>query len=238
MQPVSGAVTVDPLTIDAARRGRPRGTSRRALEVIALRMFAEHGFEHTTIEAISAAAGVSKRTFFRYFDSKADVLWSDFDAEVGTIREALRTAPDDMPMVDAIRTAVLAANHYGAQDVPELRARMNLVGSVPALHASAAVHYDAWERAVSEFVAERTHQPPEALFPLTVGRATLAACRAAYDRWVARADAELTVYLDAALRALGEGFAGDAAVNEGAALRASRAALRTSASHPEPGSHR
>lgn len=219
-------VTVEPLPIDAARRGRPRGTSRRALEVIALRLFAEHGFEHTTIEAISAAAGVSKRTFFRYFDTKADVLWSDFDAEVDTIRQALRTVPRDVSMMDAIRTAVLAANHYGAQDVPELRARMNLVGSVPALYASAAVHYDAWERAVSEFVATRTRQPPDALFPLAVGRATLAACRAAYDRWVARADAELTVYLDAALRALAAGFADPRTTNEGKALRASREAMR------------
>jgi mycofactocin system transcriptional regulator len=226
MPTVSVDVIAEPLPVDAARRGRPRGTSRRALEVIALRLFAEHGFEHTTIEAISAAAGVSKRTFFRYFDSKADVLWSDFDAEVDTIRQALRTVPRDVPMMDAIRTAVVAANHYGAQDVPELRARMNLVGSVPALHASAAVHYDAWERAVSEFVAARTRQPPDALFPLAVGRATLAACRAAYDRWVARADADLTAYLDAALRALATGFADPNTTNEARALRASRRAMR------------
>jgi hypothetical protein len=103
---------------------------------------------------------------------------------------------------------------------------MNLVGSVPALYASAAVHYDAWERAVSEFVATRTRQPADALFPLAVGRATLAACRAAYDRWVARADAELTVYLDAALRSLTAGFADPETTNESKALRASRRTMR------------
>jgi hypothetical protein len=77
---------------------------------------------------------------------------------------------------------------------------------VPALQFSAALHYDAWERAISEFAATRIGQPADSLYPLTVGRATLAACRAAYDRWSARADADLTFYLDAALAALTTGF--------------------------------
>jgi hypothetical protein len=84
--------------------------------------------------------------------------------------------------------------------------RMNLISSVPALHASSALHYDAWERAISDFAAIRMGQPAESLYPLAVGRATLAACRAAYDRWSARADADLTFYLDAALAALAAGF--------------------------------
>jgi mycofactocin system transcriptional regulator len=192
-----------------ARRGRPPGTSRRALELIALRLFADQGFDHTTIEQISAEAGVSKRTFFRYFGSKASVLWSEFDSEVGTIRSALAGVPAGVPMMDAIRRAVVAANHYSAADVPELRMRMNLIGSVPALQSSAAVHYDAWERAISDFAATRLSQPAESLYPLVIGRTTLAACRAAYDRWSARADADLTFYLDAALTALAAGFEPD-----------------------------
>ena len=198
------------------RRGRPPGTSQRALELIALRLFTKQGFENTTIEQISAEAGVSKRTFFRYFGSKASVLWSEFDAEVDTIRAALAQVPADVPMLDAIRQAVVTANHYQAQDVPELRMRMNLISSAPALEASAAVHYDAWERAISDFAAGRIGQPAGSLFPLAVGRATLAVCRAAYDRWSARADADLTVYLDAALVGLAAGF--DPAVLRSTAL--------------------
>jgi mycofactocin system transcriptional regulator len=189
-----------------SRRGRPPGTSRRALEVIALRLFAEQGFDSTTIEQIAAEAGVSKRTFFRYFGSKADVLWGEFDHEVEVIRAALSEVPAGVPMMDAIRRAVVAANHYGPQDVPELRMRMNLIGTVPALMSSAAVRYDAWERAISDFAATRIGAPAGSLYPLAVGRATLAACRAAYDCWSARADADLTVYLDAALAALAAGF--------------------------------
>jgi len=190
----------------SGRRGRPPATSPRSLELIALRLFDEQGFDETTIDQIASEAGVSRRTFFRYFDSKTAVLWSEFDVEVDAIRSALADVGDDVEMMAAIRQAVLAANHYRAEDVPELRARMNLIGSVPALQASAAVRYDAWERAVSEFVAVRVGQPADSLFALTVGRATLAACRAAYDRWAVRADADLTVYLDAAINALADGF--------------------------------
>jgi mycofactocin system transcriptional regulator len=194
---------------ETSRRGRPPGTSARTLELIALRLFTEQGFHQTTVDQIAAAAGVSRRTFFRYFDAKSEVLWSDFDAEVGTIREALSRTRDDLPVMEAVRNAVLAANHYRAQDVPELRMRMQLISTVPDLAASATVHYDAWERAIAEFVARRAAQPADSLYPLAVGRATLAASRAAYERWSARADADLTHYLDAALRALAAGFRDD-----------------------------
>ena len=202
------AVTGNAADAVSVRRGRPPGTSRRELELIALRLFTDQGFDNTTIEQIAAEAGVSKRTFFRYFSSKASVLWSEFDSEVDTIRAALADVPAEVPMMEAIRRAVATANHYRVQDVAELRLRMNLIGGVPALQSSTAVHYDAWERAISDFAAIR----------LAVGRATLAACRAAYDRWSARADADLTFYLDAALAALAAGF-------EPSAVRASAAAI-------------
>ena len=126
----------------AARRGRPRGTSRRTLEVIAHRLFAEHGCDETTIEQSAAEAGVSRRTFFRYFDSKASVLWGEFDSEISVIRDALARVPDSVPMMEAIRRAVVTASHYRAEDVTELRGRMGLIGSAVSLQSSAAAHYD------------------------------------------------------------------------------------------------
>ena len=203
---VAAAPVTAPPEESVSRRGRPRGTSRRQLELIALRLFTEQGFDETPIEQIAAEAGVSRRTFFRYYRCKADVLWGEFDAEVDAIAAALAAEPDEVPMLEAVRRAEVAANHYRAEDVPEQRTRMKLIISVPALQASAAGRYDAWERAISTFAAARLGQPPDSLYPLAIGRATLAVCRAAYDRWVARADADLTVYLDSAIRALAAGF--------------------------------
>ena len=142
------------------------------------------------------------------------MLWHAFDGEVRALRAAFAAVPSDVPVMSAIRQAVVGVNRYRAEDVPELRTRMNLIGSVPALQASAAQHYDAWERAVSEFAAGRLGQPADSLYPLAIGRATLAVCRSAYDRWAERADADLTVYLDHALRALAAGFDPAAALDE------------------------
>jgi mycofactocin system transcriptional regulator len=192
------------------RRGRPPGTSARELELVALRLFAEKGFEDTTVDEIAAGAGVSRRTFFRYFDTKANVLWSEFDAEVDVIRDLLAATPAGLPVMQAVRLAVLETNHYRAEDVPELRTRMKLISSVPDLAASAAVHYDAWEQAIAEFVGRRIGRPATSLYPLVVGRATLASCRAAYEQWAALADADLAYYLDAALRALAAGLSDQA----------------------------
>jgi mycofactocin system transcriptional regulator len=187
-------------------RGRPRETSARELEVVALELFADQGFAQTSVEQIAAGAGVSKRTFFRYFDSKTAVLWHDFDSEVDQLRAAFAEAPAGTDLMTAIRDVVVSVNRYRAEDVPELRTRMQLISTDPALEASAATRYDAWERAVSDFAASRLGEAADSLVPLAVGRTTLAACRAAYDVWLARADADLTFYLDEAIRALATGF--------------------------------
>jgi mycofactocin system transcriptional regulator len=189
-------------------RGRPRETSARELELIALELFSAQGFAQTSVEQIAARAGVSKRTFFRYFDSKSAVLWHDFDREVAELRAAFAQVSRRTALMTAIREVVVAVNRYRAEDVPELRTRMQLIGTDSALQASALLHYDAWERTVSEFAAGRLGEPAESLIPLAIGRTTLAACRAAYDTWLARADADLTVYLDAAIRSLATGFRG------------------------------
>ena len=211
------------MTERAPRRGRPPGTSSRELELIALRLFAEQGFDETTIEQIAVQASINKRTFFRYFESKASVLWRSFDEEIELVRRELARVAPEVAMMDAIRVAVVAANHYRAEDVPELRLRMNLIGSSAGLAIGSVSHYEAWERVVREFVAGRIGQSPDSLFPMAVARASLATVRAAYDRWVARADADLTVYLDAALTALGARFAGPSITAEPRSRRRSRA---------------
>lgn len=89
------------------RRGRPPATSARELRRIAMRLFTTQGFEQTTIDQIAAETGVSERAFFRYSATKASVLFTEFDDEVEQIRAALAQVPGDVPMIDAIRHAVV-----------------------------------------------------------------------------------------------------------------------------------
>ncbi len=101
--------------------------------------------------------------------------------------------------------------------------RMALIATEPALSFGAAEHYAHWEQAVSDFAGRRLGLPAESLYPLAVGRSVLAACRAAYDRWVSLADTDLTVYLDAALTALASGFSDQVLTAEPKARRRRRA---------------
>jgi mycofactocin system transcriptional regulator len=202
------------------RMGRPPLTSARTLEEMALTLFVQQGYARTTVDQIAAAARVNKRTFFRYFRSKADVFWRDFDEEVDLIREELAKTSAELPVMAAIREAVMAASRYPVDEVPKLHARMGVIKSEPELLGRFAMHHEAWAHQVSEFVAARTGQPADSLYPLAIGRATLATCRAAYDRWAAQDDPDYTRYIDPALRALADGFAEVASKKEPSARRA------------------
>ena len=198
-------MAAEPVT-QAHRRGpRPR-TNAREIASVGLRLFAEHGFAETTIDQIAAAAGVSRTTFFRYFGSKSDVLWTEFDAEADSLRAHLAAAPAGLPSMEAVRQAVLAV-YARPGSIPGLRARCRLISAAPELAASAAAHYDGWVRAISDFIARRTGAPASAVVPTAAGRATLAVCTTAYEKWSRDPGANFIAYLDEALRALAAGFA-------------------------------
>jgi len=88
------AVHADRVAVQAGRR---RMTSRADLEQVAFDLFERQGFERTTIDDIARAAGIGRRTFFRYFPSKNDVAWGDFDAELARMRLRLNAAPARVP---------------------------------------------------------------------------------------------------------------------------------------------
>ena len=72
-----------------ARAGRPRASSRETLAEAACELFLEKGYEATSIVDIAQRAGVSRSSFFNYFASKSDVLWSGLDARIATASVAL-----------------------------------------------------------------------------------------------------------------------------------------------------
>src|ERR1700688_1374812 len=75
------------------RRDRKKNETRQALRDAAHRLFAEKGSSQTTIDDIAAAADVSRRTFFRYYDSKDDLLRSDVSDLLPVMLAALRARP-------------------------------------------------------------------------------------------------------------------------------------------------
>ncbi len=187
-------------------RGRRPSTTREDVARVALDLFNRQGYDETTVDQIAAAVGVSRRTFFRYYESKRDVVWGEFDAELVRLHDQLEGAPPDRPMMDVLRLAVIATNRFGAGELDELRIRIGLIGTVPTLVAHSAVRYAEWCQVVAGFVARRWGRRPDDLGPQTVARAALGAAMAAFSRWAEGADDDLPAVVDRAFRLLASGF--------------------------------
>jgi TetR/AcrR family transcriptional regulator, regulator of mycofactocin system len=189
--------------------GRPPTTTREEIERVALGLFAEHGFEATTVEDIATAVGVGRRTLFRYFESKNDIAWGDFDWVMERLREALDGGVD-LPLMEALRRGVVESNRYPADQEPGLRTRMTMITGSAALQAHSALRYAEWRGVVAEWAAARLGEAPDDLRPRVIGYAALGSAMASFERWVANEGEDLLGLLDAAFVALAAGFAGDA----------------------------
>ncbi|MBN6057858.1 TetR family transcriptional regulator [Nonomuraea sp. RK-328] len=125
----------------AGIRERKKQRTRRALIEAALRLFAEKGYEETTLAEIAAEADVSTRTFFSYFASKEDVLLHDIETRMErTIAIVASHAPGE-PLPDLLMRIVRDALARMAEDedydAEETRVRIRLVTTVPGLQARA-----------------------------------------------------------------------------------------------------
>jgi mycofactocin system transcriptional regulator len=183
-------------------------TSREELEETAFGLFAARGFEATTVDDIAAAAGIGRRTFFRYFPSKNDIPWGAFERELERMRTRLRAVPADVPVMDAIREALVDFNRVDPTVVPRHRRRMELILRVPTLFAHSTLRFTAWREVVAEFVALRTGQRSGQLAPQAIAHAVLGVSVAAYEHWLDDPAADLCELLDRAMLQLADAFAG------------------------------
>lgn len=70
---------------------------------------------------------------FRYFPSKNDIVWGDFDRVLHRLRDELDGQGERIAMIDALAAAAVASNRYPPEQLPQLRTRMTLITTVPAL---------------------------------------------------------------------------------------------------------
>ncbi|RMI31942.1 TetR family transcriptional regulator [Nocardia stercoris] len=119
----------------------------------ALRLFAEQGYEATSVDAIAAAAGISRRTFFRQFGSKEDVVFADHEAQLAWARGYLGAAQGD-PW-DAVCEAIVGLFERFTQTRELAARRYQVVREVPALRDREIVTVFRYERLFTEFLRER-----------------------------------------------------------------------------------
>ncbi len=110
--------------------GRPRASSRDTIEEAAAELFLEQSYAGTTIDEITQRAGVSRATFFNYFDSKGDLLWMDADHAIEVLERRLHAG-------DAVIDAVSAvAADVGSERVPLAVTQSDVMGTGEELVAS------------------------------------------------------------------------------------------------------
>ncbi|GAB3985076.1 TetR family transcriptional regulator [Actinoallomurus acanthiterrae] len=132
----------------------------------AFQLFAEKGFEATTVEEIADAVDVSSRTFFRYFASKEDVLLTFQEEQFCAVSTAFKARPADEPVITAIRHAavdVIRACEDGAFgfDPERFGCIRQLMESSPAVFGSSLEHGQKKHAEMTRLVAERMGVDPD-----------------------------------------------------------------------------
>src|SRR5438105_5256723 len=136
-------------------RERHRKRTAADLEEAALTLFSERGFDAVTIDDIASAADVSRRTFFRYFASKEDVILSDHPKRLGALEAALDRRPADEPALTALRHAIMSMAGTYEEEREHLLRRFSLMTTTPALEARSLCLQRNWETAVTDMLAAR-----------------------------------------------------------------------------------
>lgn len=191
-----------PAPRSTSARGRPEVTSHAEIERVAFRLFAERGFAGTTLAAIADEVGVGRRTLFRYYRSKNDIPWGQFDRTLAGFRAVLDEQPEELPLHEAVHRGVVRFNEFPEDARPSHRERMRLILTTPDLQAHSVLRYGEWRRVIAEYVARRTGTDAEDLLPRTVAQVSLALALSAYDVWLDDPDADLSELVDAAMHAL------------------------------------
>lgn len=159
------------------------------------------------MDDIAEAAGIGRRTFFRYFPSKNDLPWGDFDALLDQLEAHLNTVDDSsVPLFDALRVAVSEFNRFPGDDHALHRERMNLLLRNPTLVAHSTLRYEAWRAVIADFAARRLGKPASHLQPKTIGQVCLGISVAAHYEWLEQDDKSLPELIDSSFRQAREVF--------------------------------
>ena len=186
--------------------GRRPTTTKSKITDAAIELFTEVGFDETSVDDVAAAAGIARRTLFRYYPSKNAIAWGDFDEHLHDMRRLLADVPADMPVSEALRKALLDFNEVPPTHRDHHRKRMRLLLGVPALQAHSMLMYTGWREVVAEFVAARTGTEPGDHLPQTVAWTLLGTALAAYQQWLDDPDADLDELLTRGARVLSNGL--------------------------------
>ena len=164
-------------------RERKRQQTRERLTRAAMALFLERGFEATTLDDIAAAADISRRSFFHYFESKEDVVFAWQEEITAALIAAVAARPAGESMLATAENAIAAMARQ--LEPGEAIAMAQLKRDNPALQARDQVKYEKLERALAEALGKRAGHKSEKLGARLVAMIATGAMRIGGELWAA-----------------------------------------------------
>jgi AcrR family transcriptional regulator len=178
--------SMSPVPGEAGAPAAPPDTRAR-IAAAAFELFAAQGYENTTVDAIAERAGIARRTFFRYFRSKDDVIFPDHDNLLAEVRRYL-AAIGDVPPVDAVCGGVRLVFRGYVTDPAVSVQRYRLTRSVVPLRDREIASVRRYERAFSKYLygryAPTMGESAAALHADVIAAAVVAAHNAVLRDWL------------------------------------------------------
>ncbi|MGR9249625.1 TetR family transcriptional regulator [Rhizobium sp. WYCCWR10014] len=164
---------------DGGLRERKKRETKKRITEKGIALFLEKGFDHTTLDEIATAAGISRRTFFYYFTSKDEILLSLQSGIGEMLADAVRKAPASSTPINAVRDAVVAVcNEIPTNDMIEMD---RLMRTSPSIQARKQVSYVQQEAEIYEALRERWPEPERSTALRVVAMLSVGAMRIAGD---------------------------------------------------------
>ncbi|BBY07204.1 mycofactocin system transcriptional regulator [Mycobacterium noviomagense] len=192
--------------VPESRVGRRRSTTPHHISDVALRLFAARGFENVSVDDVAQAAGIARRTVFRYYASKNAIPWGDFDGHLQQLRELLDQVEPEVPLGEALRAALLAFNTFDESETLRHRQRMRVILQTAELQAYSMTMYAGWREVIAAFVARRSNTKTTDLLPQTVAWMMLGVALSAYEHWLDDESVSLPQALGDAFDVVGSGL--------------------------------
>jgi AcrR family transcriptional regulator len=161
--------------------GRWKPDARGRLAKAAMELYAEQGFEQTTVAEIAARAGLTERTFFRHYADKREVLFYGTEMMQHLLVEAVAAAPASATAMDAVGAAFQAAGAMLQENPERVRLRDSIVSANAELRERELIKLAALATAVAGALRDRGVPEPAASLAAETG---VAVFKVAFARWV------------------------------------------------------
>ena len=170
--------------LSQSRVGRRRSTTPEHVTDVAIELFTARGFADVSVDDVAHAAGISRRTLFRYYASKNAILWGDFDTHLAHLQDLLDNVGPQVRLGEALRAALLAFNTFDECETARHRKRMRVILQSAELQDYSMTMYAGWREVMAGFVARRLNVKAVDLLPQTVGWIMLGVALSAYEHWL------------------------------------------------------